>query len=132
MNGILVVDASVVLAALVVEDERADAAASRMRGASLVAPDLIGYEVMNSLRRRRGAGRLSDREARRAFDDWRRLGVEVWPLAAVADRVWEMTGSMTVYDAAYVALAELLDAPLLTADRRLARAPGLGAEVVLI
>lgn len=132
MKGILVVDASVVIATLVVEDERGEAAASRMRGASLVAPDLIGCEVMNSLRRRRAAGRLSDREAQRAFDDWRRLGVEVWPLAAVADRVWEMTGSITVYDAAYVALAELLDAPLLTADRRLAKAPGFGAKVVVL
>ena len=132
MNGILVVDASALIAALVLEDQRGEAAAARMRGASLVAPDIVGYEVMNSLRRRRAAGRLSVREAERALDDWQRLGVELWPLQSFADRVWEMTGSITVYDAAYVALAERLGARLLTGDRKLAKAPGLRAEVVVI
>ncbi len=132
MNGFLVVDASAVLSTLVEQDRHGEAASAHMRGSYVVAPDLIGYEVLNSLRRRRAAGQLSPGEADRAVADWRAMAVETWSLSAFQDRLWELTGAITAYDAAYVALAERLDAPLLTADARLTRAPGIRAEVVLV
>jgi predicted nucleic acid-binding protein len=54
-----------------------------------------------------------------------------YPHAPLAARIWELRENLTAYDAAYVALAEVLDAPLLTTDRRLAQSPGVHAEVEL-
>jgi len=54
-----------------------------------------------------------------------------YPHAPLADRIWELRENLTAYDATYVALAEVLDAPLVTMDARLARAPGVRAEVEL-
>jgi predicted nucleic acid-binding protein len=132
VTDLLVVDASAILVTLLEQGERAAAVARRCAAAALVAPDLIGYEVLNVLRRRRAAGRFSDADARRAVEAWRASPVELWPLRSFDDRLWELTGAMSAYDAAYVALAERLDAPLLTADARLSRAPGVRAEVVLV
>jgi predicted nucleic acid-binding protein len=50
--------------------------------------------------------------------------VELFPFAPLADRVWALHPTVTAYDAAFVAVAEALDAPLVTLDRRLARASG--------
>ena len=57
------------------------------------------------------------------------LAVELWPYDAVAERVWQLRANVTVYDGAYAALAETLRVPLITLDRRLAFAPGLGCVV---
>jgi predicted nucleic acid-binding protein len=132
VTGVLVVDASAVLATILADDQRGDAAAARMRGASLVAPELIDYEILNSLRRRRAAGQLSDGAGRTAVDVWRSIPLELWSVRPLVDRLWALTGALSAYDAAYVALAERLGAPLLTADRRLANAPGVRAEIVLV
>lgn len=132
MNGLLVVDASAVVATLLEGDERGQAAAAHMRGRGLVAPDLIGYEVLNALRRRRAAGALTATAAERAVEVWRSAPIEMWSLENVIERLWALTGAMSSYDAAYVALAERLDVPLLTADRRLAHAPGITADVIVI
>jgi predicted nucleic acid-binding protein len=132
VSGLLVVDASAVVATLVERSPRGEAAATRMAGAALAAPDLIGYEVLNVLRRRRAAGQLSAGEALRAVNLWSALAVDLWRLEALSGRVWELAGAMSSYDAAYVALAERLGAPLLTADRRLANAPGIGADVIVV
>ncbi len=132
MIGLLVLDASAAVAWLVGDGEHGLAAARRMAGTGLVAPDLIGYEVLNTLRGLRLAKKLSRAEAQRALDSWRRLDVEKWPLDTIDDRTWELAANLTAYDAAYVALAERLAAPLLTADRRLARAPGIAADIVVV
>jgi predicted nucleic acid-binding protein len=58
------------------------------------------------------------------------LDVDLVALDRIADRTWELAQNLSIYDAAYVALAELLDAPLLTLDQRLARAPGIRCEIV--
>jgi predicted nucleic acid-binding protein len=132
VTGLLVVDASAVLATILADDRRGDAAAARMRGASLVAPELIDYEILNSLRRRRAAGQLSDGAAVTAVDVWRSIPLELWSVRPLVDRLWALTGALSAYDAAYVALAERLGAPLLTADRRLANAPSVRVEIVLV
>jgi len=98
----------------------------------MVAPDLLAYEVTNVLRRQRNAGRLSDAEARLALDAFRALPIELWPYAVLADRVWSLGANLSAYDAAYVALAERLDAVLLTADARIAGAPGVRCAVEVV
>jgi len=132
VRGLVVVDASVVVAALAETGQRGAAAARVWAGRDLVAPDVIGYEVLNTLRGLRLAKKLSKPEAERAVADWRLLAVETWSLATIADRVWALAENLTAYDAAYVALAERLRVPLLTADKRLANAPGIKAEVVVV
>ncbi|MDR1634381.1 MAG: type II toxin-antitoxin system VapC family toxin [Bifidobacteriaceae bacterium] len=118
--SLLVVDASAVLTVILAAD--ADRIAERMAGADLAAPHLAPFEVANVVRRRWSAGVLSLGQAELALDGFGLLVIDLWPFAAVADRVWALRGQLSSYDAAYIALAELLDAPLLTADARLARA----------
>ncbi len=120
----LVVDASVVATALADDGPHGDAARTRLRGELLVAPELLDLEVASVLRRQRAAQALEERRARLALDDLQAMPLRRAPHRPLLDRCWELRGNLTVYDAAYVALAELLQAGLLTADRRLARSPG--------
>jgi len=78
---------------------------------------------------RRGA--LSSDRGREALDDFAELAIVPYPLGALRQRVWELGANVTAYDAVYAALAEALEAPLVTCDGRLARAPGLRARVEL-
>lgn len=131
---ILIVDASAVLP-VVTRDPSRLALEERLfePGVSLMAPCLIDLEVVQVLRRKAATGRLTARQAEFAIQA---LAV-VLPIERVAhtpllDRVWELRANLTAYDAAYVALAELYDAPMLTRDAKLARAPGHHARVELI
>ncbi|UNX54565.1 type II toxin-antitoxin system VapC family toxin [Georgenia sp. TF02-10] len=128
----VVPDASAVLMLLIEPGTRGETAAGRLSGSNLAVPSLLPYEVANVLRRRRRAGLLSDTEARLAFDAASSLPVETWPFDAVAERVWALGTNLSAYDASYVALAELLDAVLVTADRRIAAAPGLRCRVDVV
>ncbi|NDL60499.1 PIN domain-containing protein [Phytoactinopolyspora sp. XMNu-373] len=120
----LVVDASVLVVALGDDGPDGDLARERLRGHGLVAPELIDLEVASVLRRQYVSGRLDDRRARQALNDLEAIPVRRAPHRSLLSRCWELRDNLTVYDAAYVALAELLDSTLLTADRRLASAPG--------
>jgi predicted nucleic acid-binding protein len=82
------------------------------------------YEAGNVLRRRTLAGDIESAVASLAMADLLELDIDVYPFAALAHRAWELRGNLTMYDAAYVALAELLDAPLVTLDGRISRAAG--------
>jgi predicted nucleic acid-binding protein len=118
----VVLDASAALTLVLDPGESGDAV-RRAIGANLIcAPTLLPYEVTNVLRRRWSARLLSDAEAALAFDSFGLLAIELWQWAALAERVWQLKGSITAYAAAYVALAELLDCPLLTGDAKLAAA----------
>ncbi|MGY4644790.1 type II toxin-antitoxin system VapC family toxin [Cellulomonas sp. URHB0016] len=128
----LVVDASALVTLLLDPGGDGEAVARHVEAARLAAPDLLPYEVTNVLRRHRAAGVLSGTEATLAFDAFVTLPAELWPFAAVQDDVWRLTGALSGYDAAYVALAERLRCPLLTRDRRLARAPGLSCDVLAV
>ncbi|MBO3089398.1 type II toxin-antitoxin system VapC family toxin [Cellulomonas dongxiuzhuiae] len=132
MTAALVVDASAVLAVLIDPGPRGERAAAHMAGALLAAPDLLGYEVLNVLRRRRAAGHLTENQATLAVRTWSQLPVDLWPLAPLQPDVWRLTHNLSAYDAAHVALAAHLEAPLLTGDRRLAGAPGVTCQVVAI
>lgn len=120
----LVVDASLVVAALVDGDADGTWAESELARAPLAAPHLLPVEVANILRRAVRSGAISKDVGAVAHADLLALPIELFPYEPVASRVWELRDSVTAYDAYYVALAELLDAPLATFDRKLARAPG--------
>lgn len=120
----IVVDASV-LANVVGDDEAAGRLArARLAAASAVsAPDLVDVETVSVLRRRWLAGDLSDERFRFAVDDLLALPVTRFPVGPLMVRAFELRANITAYDACYIALAEALDCPLITSDRRLANAP---------
>jgi predicted nucleic acid-binding protein len=101
--------------------------APRSRG--LHAPHLLDVEVLQVLRRYVARGALSAERAGEAAADLAELDVYRHPDEALSSRVWELRAGFTAYDAAYLALAEALRAPLLTADPGLARAGGHRATV---
>lgn len=120
----VVADASVVSALLMGQGPESDWARSQLAGVRLVAPHLMPVEVVSLMRRAVSAGQFSAHEAVMAAQDLGMLSVEYHEPVPVLERIWELRANVTAYDATYVALAEVLDAPLVTLDRRLARASG--------
>jgi predicted nucleic acid-binding protein len=129
---VLVVDASALAPALADDGSDGDTARARLRGHVVVAPELIDLETTSVIRRQLQAGRLDDRRAELALADLVELPLRRAPHRPLLARCWELRQNVTVYDAAYVALAELLDVTLLTGDARLAGAPGLRCPVDLL
>jgi predicted nucleic acid-binding protein len=119
----VVIDGSAVVAALV-DSGPGGRWAETLLTSDLAAPHLLPVEVSNVLRRAVNAGEISDDIASLAHADLLDLRVELVSYDMVADRIWELRHNLTTYDAWYVAVAELLDAPLATLDQRLVSAPG--------
>lgn len=128
----LVVDASVLVVALADDGEDGDRVRARLAGTTLAAPQLIDLEVLSVLRRSVAAGAVPPRRAELALADLEDLPMQRAPHAPLLARCWELRSNVTPYDAAYVALAEALAAPLLTTDARLTRAPGIRCAVELL
>lgn len=128
----IVVDASVLAPALADDGADGDRVRARLRGEQLAAPELIDLEVVSTLRRAARAGRLDDRRSGQALTDLAALPLRRVPHLPLLSRVWELRDNLTAYDAAYVALAEALDALLLTADGPLGRATGVRCEVEVL
>lgn len=128
----LVVDASVLSVALADDGTDGDAARARLRGERLAAPELIDLEVASVWRRQNRAGLLEARRADMALFDLRSLPMHRAPHLPLVARCWELRDNLTTYDATYVALAEALDATLLTGDRRLARSAGPTCTIELL
>lgn len=128
----IVVDASVIVTALADDGDDGDQARRRLRNERLTAPHLIDMEVVSAWRRLEAAGALDERRGRLAVDDLRVLRLERVPHGPLMARCWELRNNLTVYDAAYVALAEALNVTLLTADARLVAAPGTKCDVELM
>lgn len=120
----IVVDASVLVVALVDDTPLGDAARARLRGERLAAPELADLEVVSVLRRLVSAGHTPPRRAALALQDLLDIPIQRARHEQLLPRVWELRENLTAYDASYVALAEALDTPLLTADQRLAKSPG--------
>lgn len=120
----LVVDASVIVAALIDDGDDGQWSAAVLQGQALMAPHHMPIEAANILRRATLAGDISSDAASLAHADLVQLRVELFPYGPLADRCWQLRGNVTTYDAAYVALAEQLHAPLATLDERLASSPG--------
>jgi predicted nucleic acid-binding protein len=127
----LVVDTSAVIAALVGRppDERL---VDRLSvDGDLQAPHLLDVELLHGLRRLVMGGQLSEDRAADARGDFADLAIARYDHVVLADRTWELRHNLSAYDATFVALAELLDVPLVTCDARLASAPGNRAAVEL-
>jgi len=99
---------------------------------TLHAPHIIDLEIVQVLRRWVAAGDITQERGREALADLAAVPLTRYPHVDLLPRVWELRGNLTAYDAAYVALAEALDAPLVTRDRRLAASPGHTARVELV
>lgn len=128
----IVVDASVLAPALGDDDADGDTARARLHAQALIAPDLIDLEVASVWRRQVGSGHLDPDRAELAVADLHDLPLQRVPHRRVLLRCWELRHNVTPYDAAYVALAELLDVVLVTGDRRLAGAPGVRCRVEVV
>ncbi len=129
----IVVDASVVVEVLL-RVPGAERLQARLAGAGerLCAPALLDVEVAQALRRYAARGELGAERGQEAIELLAAFPLVRYPHAPLLARIWELRSNLTAYDAAYVALAEALRAPLLTADARLAGAPGHGAEIELV
>ena len=98
-------------------------------GENLHVPHLFDVEVLHVLRRHSLRGTLSRQRESAAMAGLHDMRLSRYSHAAFVDRIWELKNNLSAYDAAYVALAETLSAPLVTTDARLARAPGIRAAV---
>ena len=120
----LVVDASS-LYEVVADTERADDVRARLlQDADHAAPSVIDVEVVSVIRRDQLLGRLDVTAAAQAVEDLRDWPGERFGHQPLLERVWELRGSLRTWDAFYVALAEVMQATLVTSDSRLARAAG--------
>ena len=129
----IVLDASAVLELLLgTKQGRSVAARIADPELGLHAPHLVDVEIAQALRRYVREGELDPAAAITALQDLRSLDVERHPHEPLLDRVWALRDNLTAYDAVYVALAEALDANLLTCDARLARAPGVERRIELV
>lgn len=128
----IVVDASVLAPAL--GDDGVDGAAARGRltGQALAAPELVDLETVSVIRALARIGKISPARASRAVADLAEIPLARAPHRHLIGRCWQLRENLTPYDAAYVALAELLGASLVTADERLSRAAGIRCEVELV
>jgi predicted nucleic acid-binding protein len=120
----IVVDASVLVAALLVDRQFGVWAAQAVTEFDLGAPAVAAFEAANIIRRHGAAGLVDAQIAAAAHRDLALLRVEYWPYHAVAARCWELRDNLTVYDAAYVAVAEATQSSLYTLDLRMASASG--------
>jgi predicted nucleic acid-binding protein len=125
----VVCDASAVVAVLLDAGGDGQWATTHLTDADLFAPTLLPYECANVIRRAELSGAISADQAAQAHADLLDLAVDLWPYDVLATRVWELRSNLSSYDAAYVALAEVLAAPLVTLDQRIRRAPGIACAV---
>ncbi|HUA96351.1 MAG TPA: type II toxin-antitoxin system VapC family toxin [Acidimicrobiales bacterium] len=124
----IVLDASAAISALF----NAGPARQTLAEEQLHVPHLIDSEVANTLRREVAIARIEPGDAWTALDRWGRLGISRYAIFPLLGRVWELRANLSAYDASYVALAESLDCPLLTADVRLSRSPGIRCPVTVV
>lgn len=101
-------------------------------GETAHAPHLIDIEVLHVLRRHVLGRSLPAELAVAALEDFAQMSITRYPPRMMLARLWQLRENLTAYDAAYVALSEELDAPLLTLDRRLANATGHRARIELL
>jgi predicted nucleic acid-binding protein len=127
---VIVVDTSALLA-VVVGRPYSEFLRERMLREELHAPHLVDIEFLHALRGLVARKALSLSRAEEARGDLFDLGIVRYPHAPLSDRVWALRNALSAYDAAFVALAEALESPLVTCDGRLAKAKGHSARIEL-
>jgi predicted nucleic acid-binding protein len=125
----VVVDASALAASLVDSGSDGVWASATLSNAHLAAPSLIEFEAANIFRGLERGGKISADQAAQAHADLVDMPIEYWPYELLAPSAWLHRHNLTIYDASYVALAELRGVTLVTLDRRLGRSPGLSCAV---
>jgi predicted nucleic acid-binding protein len=127
---LIVVDASAILE-LLLRTEVGLRLEKRLLSAreSLHAPHLLDVEVAQVLRRLAAGNTLSPERGHEALVDLADLPLSRYPHDLLLPRIWELRHNVSAYDAAYLGLAEALEAPLVTCDAKLASAPGHSAKV---
>ena len=128
----IVLDASVVVELLLATQVADSLAARILAEAPWHAPAVLDLEVANAIRRLCTIHETSNERGSRAIGDLGTLPVRRYPHTPLLDRIWQLRPNLTAYDAAYIALAEALDCELLTADGRLAKAPGPRCAIRLL
>lgn len=126
-----VVDASVVVD-LLVAHPRAPAGRAALDGVEGVAPALLDAEVLHAVTRYVRRGDMTEERARQALGLLTEAAIERFPIAPLVLDAWALRHNVSSYDGFYVALARILGCPLITCDRALAGAPGLGITVTVI
>ena len=124
----IVADASFIMTALL----RPEPARGLAEIELIQAPHLIDSEVASAIRRHVRVGDLDAAAGWNLLHTFRWLAITRHSTFPMLDRVWELRDNLTAYDAAYVALAESIDCPLVTADARISRAPGLRCSVTVL
>jgi len=125
---VIVCDASVLATALGDDGPNGALARERLVGHELLAPELVDIEVLSVWRKTLGDAR----RAELAITDLKQITLTRVPHLGLVDRCWELRHNLTAYDAAYVAVAEMFNATLLTADLRLARSTGPICKIATI
>lgn len=129
----IVVDASAVIETLLGTPAAAAVERRLFRSEqTLLAPHLLDVEVAHALRRYAARGEVDARRGRMALADLADFPLIRYPHFPLLSRIWELRHNLTAYDAVYIALAEALDAPLVTRDQRLAAASSHHARVELV
>ena len=129
----IVVDASVLVDLLRRSEDRVAIENRLLRGdENLHAPHLMDLEITHALRRFVLVGDMPPARAEEALEDLADIRIDRYPHSVLLPRVWELRDTLTAYDGAYVALAEGLDATLVTRDARLARSSGHRARIELL
>ena len=126
-----VVDASVVVEALRPDRPLSEASADALK-TDAVAPELVDLEVIHTIRRLRRIGDIDDVEGHLVVRDLMRMPLIRRSHRPFLPRIWELRDNLTAYDATYVALAEAFGCPMITADARIAAAPGVRCEIVVL
>lgn len=124
----IVLDASAAIAGLLNDGE----ARRMLREDAVACPHLTDSEVVHVLRSQVRRGDLGASDAERALEVWSRLGLSRLSVRGLLGRVWELLENLSAYDATYVALAEALEVPLVTADGRLGRATGPRCTITVV
>lgn len=124
----IVIDASAAVLALLNNGE----ARRSLARETVVIPHLADSEVTQALRAQVLRGQIGADDAKTALARWMRLGLRRYGVVGLIARLWELRDNLTAYDATYVALAEALACELVTADARLAHAPGPRCSITVI
>jgi predicted nucleic acid-binding protein len=125
---VIVVDASAAVLGLLNDGD----ARRSLSDEPLACPHLADAELVDALRAQVLRGGVAAADAERAVRAWARLGMYRVPVVGMLERIWELRENLSAYDATYVVVAEALDTPLLTADARLARAPGPTCPITVV
>lgn len=124
----IVIESSAMVDALV-DDPANPELLALIADSDLHAPSLLDYEVASALRGHVLGGKLDEAQVEDATEDFTALGIERYPLSRMMRGVLDLRDNFTVYDAAYVVLAQALEAPLVTVDAKLTEAGKFGVEV---